>query len=423
MGSEAGANFTLRVLFIAGTFPKVSEKFIIDQVAGLMDHGCEVDIVSAYSPRAGKQHPVVGTYRMLERTMQLNIPRSRRARTVRGVVLTARNLVRTPRRALRALSVRRYRTAASLGKLPFFLNALSTRHYDVVHGHFGPSGLVAAYLKESGIADSCVTTFYGSDINSYPLRHGRDVYEPVFRASDRIVAISGFIRDRLLEHGCPIEKVRIIPIGFKVSEFPRFARKPDAGGNVVISTVARLVEKKGHEWALEALAQVRRNLPHLRYLIGGEGPKEAYLRNRVDELGLGDIVEFLGLLDAKEVLEVYRRSDFFVLPSVTAADGDMEGQGLVLQEAQATGLPVIATQHNGFPEGIIEGETGFLVPERDPDAIAQRLMVLATDLALRLRMGAAARRFVEKKYEIAGICRQLVETYREAAEVAHDGHS
>jgi colanic acid/amylovoran biosynthesis glycosyltransferase len=96
----------------------------------------------------------------------------------------------------------------------------------------------------------------------------------------------------------------------------------------------------------------------------------------------------------------------------------MEGQGLVLQEAQATGLPVIATLHNGFPEGIIDGETGFLVPERDPDAIAQRVIALASDPPLRLRMGAAARRFVEKKYKIAGICRRLIDVYTEAVEVA-----
>jgi colanic acid/amylovoran biosynthesis glycosyltransferase len=408
----------VRVCFITGTFPEVSEKFIIDQVAGLIDHGCEVDVVSANSPRTGKRHPAVEAYRMLERITQLDIPRSQKARAVRGAMLVARHLVRSPGRALRALSTSRYRTAASLGKLPFFLNALADRHYDVVHGHFGPNGLVAAYLKESGIADSCVTTFYGSDITSYPRRHGRDVYAPVFRACDRIVAISGFIKDRLVENGCPREKIEVVPIGFKVSEFPRFERKPPTDGTVVMSTVARLVEKKGHEWALQALAQARRDLPRLRYLIGGEGPRDADLRRLVAELDLGDIVEFLGLLDADEVLDVYRRSDFFVLPSVTAADGDMEGQGLVLQEAQATGLPVIATLHNGFPEGVVDGETGFLVPERDPDAIAQRVVALATDAPLRQRMGAAARSFVEKKYEIAGICRDLVETYREAAKVA-----
>jgi colanic acid/amylovoran biosynthesis glycosyltransferase len=408
----------LRVCIITGTFPEVSEKFIIDQVAGLIDQGCEVDVVSAHRPRGGKSHPVVEAYRMLERTTQLGIPRGRTLRALRGCLLVARHLPVSGVRALRALSVRRYSTAASLGKLPFFLNALANRHYDVVHGHFGPNGLVAAYLKESGIADSCLTTFHGSDINSYPGRHGRDVYEPVFRASDRIVAGSYFMRDRLLEHGCPAEKIRVVPVGFKVSEFPRFERTPAADGTIVMSTIARLVEKKGHEWALRALARARRDVPRLRYLIGGDGPMAADLRRLVAELGLADIVEFLGLLDAREVLAVYRRSDFFVLPSVTAANGDMEGQGLVLQEAQATGLPVIATLHDGFPEGVADGKTGFLVPERDPEAIAQRIVVLAADAQLRQRMGDAARRFVEKKYELAGICRQLLDTYREAVEVA-----
>jgi colanic acid/amylovoran biosynthesis glycosyltransferase len=408
----------LKVCVITGTFPEVSEKFIIDQVAGLIDQGCDVDVVSAHAPREGKRHPAVDEYRILEHTTQLGIPRSRAARALYGTALVVRHLVKSPGRALRTLSTRRYRTAASLGKLPFFLNAMADRHYDVVHGHFGPNGLVAVFLKESGIAESCVTTFHGSDINSYPRRHGPDVYEPVFRASDRIVTGTGFIRDRLLEYGCPGDKVRVVPVGFKVSEFPCFERVPNADGTVVMSTVARLVEKKGHEWALRALVKARRDLLGLRYLIGGDGPTYTDLRRLVVELGLGDIVEFLGLLDADEVLDVYRRSDFFILPSVTAVDGDMEGQGLVLQEAQATGLPVIATLHNGFPEGVVDGETGFLVPERDPAAITQRIITLAGDAPLRQRMGAAARRFVEKKYEIAGICRKLIETYREAVEVA-----
>ena len=136
----------MTVCFITGTFPEVSEKFIIDQVAGLIDQGCNVDVVSAYSPLEDKHHPAVKTYRMLERTTQLGMPRSQKARALRGLALAARHLVRSPRRALGTLNARRYRTAASLGKLPFFLNALADRHYDVVHGHFGPNGL-RQYLR------------------------------------------------------------------------------------------------------------------------------------------------------------------------------------------------------------------------------------------------------------------------------------
>jgi colanic acid/amylovoran biosynthesis glycosyltransferase len=182
----------------------------------------------------------------------------------------------------------------------------------------------------------------------------------------------------------------------------------------VISTVARLVEKKGHEWSLRALSRVKDQVPNIRYLIAGSGPKEDDLKRLVEHLRIADNVRFLGMLDDREVLEVYRRSDVFVLPSTTASDGDMEGQALVLQEAQATGLPVVSTLHNGIPEGVVEGETGFLVSERDADSLADRILRLALDADLRTRMGRRARDFVQAKYEISEVCRQLVGIYERA---------
>lgn len=101
------------------------------------------------------------------------------------------------------------------------------------------------------------------------------------------------------------------------------------------------------------------------------------------------------------------------VPSVTAQSGDREGQGLVLQEAQACGIPVVATRHNGFPEGVRERKSAVLVPERDVEALADALGTLIRNDEEWERMGRAGREYVEKNYEIEGLNDRLVDIYRE----------
>jgi colanic acid/amylovoran biosynthesis glycosyltransferase len=147
--------------------------------------------------------------------------------------------------------------------------------------------------------------------------------------------------------------------------------------------------------------------------MAGDGTLMADLKSRAEELGIADCCHFLGLCDGGQVRELYATASVFTLPSVTASNGDMEGQGLVIQEAQICGLPVVTTWHNGIPDGLIDGTTGYLVHERDVDALADRLVELLSDDALRARMGTAGREFVAGKYDIGVITKNLMEYYHE----------
>jgi len=122
-------------------------------------------------------------------------------------------------------------------------------------------------------------------------------------------------------------------------------------------------------------------------------------------------VSFLGDQSDAEVAALYRRASIFILPSVRASNGAEEGQGLVLQEAQASGLPVISTRIGGIPEGMVEGATGFLVPERDSAALAERAGALLDDAALRRRMGRAGREFAAANYDVPILTRRLLDIY------------
>jgi colanic acid/amylovoran biosynthesis glycosyltransferase len=171
-----------------------------------------------------------------------------------------------------------------------------------------------------------------------------------------------------------------------------------------------LVEIKGHEYLIRAIHKMRAEHPAIILELVGDGPLRSSLEQLVGKLGLQSSVIFCGALPEPEVKRVLDNAHLFVLPSVTV-NGAQEGQGLALQEAQACGLPVVATQHGALPEGLLPGTSGFLVPERDPDALCERLSFLVTHPETWPDMGAAGRTFVERNYDIRELNSDLVKLY------------
>lgn len=403
----------MRIAMLVNGFPEISEKFLVNQVTGLMDAGVDLDVYSSLSPPAGGTHELAERYRLRERTFYAGTPRSIKARLAELPALFLSCLARQPWGAMRAVNSQRYATAARNLKNLYFLRALSGREYDIAHCQFGPNGLVGAFLKDVGIARHLVVTFHGSDINTYPHRYGEKVYRTLYDRADLVTANTSFTKGKLVANGCPADKIEVLPVGLRMEEYPE---SPFAGReSCTVLTVGRLVAKKGHRYALEAIALLKPRFPGLRYLIAGDGPLRDALEAQVRDLGIGDVVEFLGARRDQEVAALYRRASVFVLPSVTAPDGDMEGQGLVLQEAQASALPVVSTLHNGIPDGVLDGESGFLVPEKDPAALADRIGALLDDAEKRERMGRAGRTFVAGRYDIPVLTRDLVDLYSRLA--------
>ncbi len=151
----------------------------------------------------------------------------------------------------------------------------------------------------------------------------------------------------------------------------------------------------------------------MQYHIVGDGPLRKSIEMLIKQLSIQDKVNLLGWRTQDEIRQLYADAHIFVLSSVTASNGDKEGQGLVIQEAQASGLPVISTLHNGIPEGILDGKSGFLVPERDVDALAEKLIYLIEHPEIWPEMGRAGRAYVEANYDINKLNDRLVEIYKE----------
>lgn len=403
----------MKIAFILNSFPEISEKFLLNHIIGLIEAGYEVDLYPAHRPRTEKRHDIYDRYQVGDHVRYVDVPRSFIARGLLAPIKFARLFLHSPKMALDALNTRDYRSVAKNLKLLFFGNALVGKRYDIIHCHFGVNGLIGAYLKRAGCCSALVTAFHGSDINSYPRRHGTDVYRIVYAESDAITSNTNFTKGKIVANGCPPEKIVISPEPLIASEYADLKREEERHS---LLTVGRLEEKKGHRYALEAVAKLSAEFPDLHYYVAGGGSLEAELKAQAEALGISTRVKFLGLLTGSEVKKLYGRCSVFTLPSVTASNGDMEGQGLVIQEAQICGAPVVTTQHNGIPDGLIDGETGFLVPEKDVEALADRIARLFRDDETRTRMGARGVAFVRGKYDIGVVTRELGKVYDEILE-------
>lgn len=398
----------LRIAFLVNRFPVVTETFIVGQVTGLLALGHRVDVVSREASDPGTTHTAQGCT-----VVSARVPTTRGRRVATAILLLPRVALRHPIALLRIarLHVRDRKTPA-IDAL-FFLRAidrLPTRP-DVVHAQFGPLGAVAAVLRDAGVLDApLVTSFRGYDLSWSLRRHGRDVYRHLLARGDLFLASCDYFRRRLVaELDADPERIVVHRSGIDVDRFT-----PAAGDDAEptrILTIGRLVEKKGVAYAIRAIAAVATDCPDVDYAILGDGPLRAELEALVASLGLADRVRFLGERTHDEIRAHVGRSALLVAPSVTAASGDEEGIPNTLKEAMAAERPVVATRHAGIPELVDDGVSGFLVPERDVDALADRIRALLDDPTRRAAMGRAGRRTVRRDYDRDVLNRELVELY------------
>ena len=434
-------NNPLRIAFFVGQFPVVSETFILRQITGLLDLGHEVDIFSDARPEPGApMHAAVAEHCLLERTTYMDMPPEcvpwelpvlplagdtwlpgaeeaipNRKRLADALPALGRCLERAPALTEQALSEEHSgHRARSLSAL-YRLDQLSALEgdYNVLHAHFGPVGESFRFARELWRAP-LVVSFHGFDFSTLPRKQGPRIYEKLFAAADLVTVNSEFTRSRVAKLGCPQGKLRKLPVGLDLEAFPFRPRTRRAGDPVRVLTVARLVEIKGHEFAIRAVAKARHRHPELHYDIVGDGPLRKELDALIEELELGNAVTLHGALDGAFIQELMARANLAVQASVNV-EGDQEGQGLFLQEAQACGLPVLATQHGALAEGLVPEHSGFLVPERDVEALAGRLEFLIEHSDLWPELGRCGRNFVAKHYDIRVLNVQLIQLYRDAA--------
>lgn len=400
----------MKVAFIVGGFPALSETFILNQITGLLDLGFDVSIFANYNPEEPKTHPDVDKYSLMERVHYINeIPKNKINRLLRSLSLTIPNFHRNPGSILKSLNVFRYgRKALSLTLLYPIIPFLEM---DIIHCHFGYNAIFGSFLKKFGVKAPLITTFHGYDLSAFILDKGENVYDDVFFFGDLFLPISEYWRRKLVRMKVDEQKILVHRMGIELEKFQYQERRLHPGETLKILTVGRMFEKKGHEYAIKGVAQLIKKQRDVMYTIAGDGPLRDTLKNLVSDLNIEEKVKFVGFVQQDEVVDLFKDAHIFLLPSVTAMAGDQEGIPVVLMEAQAVGLPIVSTYHSGIPELVEDGGSGFLVPEKDVVQLAEKLFYLTEHPQLLSKMGTRGRRIVEEKFNIKKLNRQLADIF------------
>ena len=408
-----------RIVFMVNAFPTPSETFILNQITALLRRGHSIQIFARHPGTNVPVHSGVHEYSLLDKTTYLpTVPENYLIRALKIVSLTvgkgSRNLLHIP--AL--LNFLRWkRQALSLKLLYAALPFLDSKSFDIVHAHFGQNGLASIALRRAGLFSSpVITSFHGYDVTRIPIELGSGFYEPLFSQGDAFTANSSFTLSKMTQLGCPPERSVILPVAVDPERFPYRDRSGRSQSKCRMLTVARLTEVKGLRYGIEAVAKLVKRGVSIQYDIVGEGELTEALLQHVADLGIEANVTLHGWKTQNEILPFYEDADIFVLPSVSTPGGEQEGQGSVLQEAQATGLPVVATRSGGISEGILEGESGFLVPEADPEALASQISTLVVSPELRRRMGDCGRGFIERSFSLERLTDKLESIYADTLE-------
>jgi colanic acid/amylovoran biosynthesis glycosyltransferase len=371
----------MRVLFVLPEFPKYSETFVIDQIVGLLDRGFDVRILAISRGPMPAPDDVVARRGLMDRATFIFEHSASASKSWQILLRRAGQVLPGLRRAQvrRALSVRRYgHTAKTLILAGAVQRLREPLKAQAVIAHFGPTGVLAANLRALGLVDGPLfTVFHGYDLSrrSVLARHAAD-YQRLFASGERMLPISTVWQDKLAALGCAPDKILVHRMGVDLGSFrlrPQADMSPLRNRPLRVVSVARLVEKKGVRYLCEAAASLIAQGVSIDLEIIGDGPLQAELERFVNAQALGAHIHIQGRRDKAYVQAALRSADVFALPSVTAADGDQEGIPVSLMEAMASGVPCLSTLHSGIPELIEDGISGWLVPERDVAALADKL--------------------------------------------------
>ena len=300
------------------------------------------------------------------------------------------------------------------GEYQMLASLLERRGADLMHIYFGHTGVhLLPFIEQWD--KPCVVSFHGADVASKPEVADYDrKLRRLFEAVPLILARSQSLADRLMQLGCPPERLRINRTGVPLNDFPLVQRDLPVNGHWKLLQACRLIPKKGVSTSIRAFAILQREFPNAELFIAGKGPLQPKLEGLAAQLGISDKVHFCGFLSQEELLKLYATSHLFLHPSETELDQNQEGIPNSVLEAMSTGLAVAATRHGGIPEAVHHGRTGLLVKEGDFVSLAESVAAILRSAETFREMGSLASESVAANFEQSEQIRQLESFYDEA---------
>ncbi|MEA2168519.1 MAG: hypothetical protein QOF76_1819 [Solirubrobacteraceae bacterium] len=400
----------MRVAYVVSRFPVVTETFVVRELGAVdADPGVDIELFALFPPQQAFVHPSAERW----------VPRAHQpdpAAAVRGSLWW---LARAPHRVAGVVGaiVAGYwrspkRLVKSLVTLPVALGharRMRALGVDHIHAHFANFPALAAWICARLLGVPYSVTAHAHDIFVDQSNLGRLVDDAAF-----FVGITEYNRAFLTARSSGRTPIEIVHCGVDTESLGYVERRLEPTGPVRAVCTASLQRQKGHLVLFDALAAPLPGLDRIQLRLIGSGPMEAALRERAAELGLGARVTFLGTLDEAGVAAELAAADLFVLPSVVAPDGQMEGLPVSLMEALAVGLPAIGTSLSGIPELLRRDATCLLATPGDADSLAAALASVLDDPDAAQRRAAAGRALIEDSFRIEVSGARLAELFKGA---------
>jgi colanic acid/amylovoran biosynthesis glycosyltransferase len=404
--------------YVVSRYPRFSETFIVNEILGHERAGLRIEIFALRPPIDTHFQDLISRVRAPANYLYLPGEGLTAEQLTAGLLKADIfwNLLRESSNLLpglwSALESARDEEMRDIYQAVMLAREVRRKGISHLHAHFAGRPATVARLAARLARIPYTFTAHANDIFNVSVRPD-DLGRKLSDAA-AVVTVSDFnVYYLRRSFGHAAAKVQRIYCGLDLNRFP-YESPQDRPARIV--SVGRLVEKKGFEDLIEACAILAKRNRCFSCQIIGTGALEASLRAQIERLGLQSIVELTGPRPQVEVIECVKRAAALVLSCVVSQDGDRDGLPTVLLEAMALGIPCVSTDVTGIPEVVRDGETGLMVPQRDPTALATAMERLLADSGLRVRLASAARRVIEADFDIDRSAALLRGVFRKAAQ-------
>lgn len=389
-----------KILFKFWKFPRLSETFFIAQIITAIKCGYDVNILVEEIPLEDLQHTqLIEKYRLRDKVIieDYKIPRNKFSRLLKALFIIAINF----QNIFKLKAFINNQNGFELKYIYMFEFYKNLRHYDIVHVQYGTNGKPLDVLKKiKFFPPKLIVSFHGHDVY-FPINgilHNNGYYDILFKYSDKLIANTPYLKKVLLELNAPKQKIEIIPVGVNTNYFKPAVVKNPAGEVFKIITIGRLEIVKGQRYGIEVMRKLKDRGFKFHYTLLGTGSQEEMLKQLTLDYDLAEEITFLGKRPQNEIKALLPKQDIFLMTSVNDPDFGSESQGLVTAEAQASGVPVIGFDSGGVKYTIADNVSGYIVPEYDVNSMTEKVEIMIKNVELRLKMGYAARNYINKHF-------------------------
>lgn len=396
-------------------FPRVSETFITNHMVMLLNNGFigRLLVKTKNDNSQTTQKELINSYKLLDKTNQ--IKHYDLSTWLKKIVFVIKALVLKPSmiKYLKTFNAKQYGTIGKSGNLFYKLFQIKAYlKFDVIHIQFGINSYPFIQLKKYGLLNQkIVVTFHGFDAHFTPstLSQKKEEYKSLFELVDLITVNTAYLKEKIITLGGAVSKIKIMPMPVNTDKFVP-ANKTKTNSFKLIS-IGRLVEIKGHSYALKTVSELIRRGHAINLTIIGEGEERLNLETQIKHLGLENNVTICGEKSQDFIISQLQQSDVFLMTSITDSTGRQEAQGVVTIEAQSCQIPVVVFNSGGVPYTLKDTVSGFLCKEKDVIEMANKIEFLINNEQARISMGKAARQFVLKEYSNTVMAKQWKQLY------------